>query len=841
MNADSLLPWLDRTGFEAGRVLGSVLWQSSLLLLLVAAIAWFLRRRRAAVRHALWAAAVALVPLLPLLGYAVSLAEAPQAPIRVMPMYAAPAPAATTLSPAETVMPSAAGEPTAAEPPSPPQTRLLFAYPWAMSLAVYAMGAAALLALVVVGRLRLGRWARTGRLVTEARALAAFRAAQVRFRLPRSVIVVESRHATGPMTVGTVRPVVVLPAGFVSAASDAELAAVAVHELAHVGRRDALVLGWLSLVRAVLFFHPLVWLACRQVAALAEAACDDAVLETTAQPLGYAKMLARMAEATPRRALAAELAAGFLLSKGSLLRRVEAILSDRRDRLGRLSRAALAATVLAAAASVALALALPLAERTAPEESSRAAVTDRDPVPLAEGWGLARTGLQTRLVPEDNAYTLGKAVRVRLELRNVGEAPQTYRDRPFDTQEPLEVRGPAGRPVPYIAGPCQVMVHPETIEPGQMRVLFKEFDVANDYLMIEPGRYTIWFKGEPQPVGPGEVNAGVPQSGRLTIQVGPGEVSPRLRALKRLIDVTPSGWFFGAAEARDGPVTPNGREAGRGMRVYYGTGKGPGSIFLQLCVTDSAVGKSAAPLPSNVLPSEYLGATAVGHAYLSAPAGTEIAWPRYRQTILAALNSKPLGPDAGEAGAKESLIEAQMFLVPPEGRRAIDAMVPDDLFDKGYEGGVGVIAGAKAAAFREPAPKRDPIVGLGSPRLMVRDDQQGTFTVGEQTPAGASALDDKNLRPDMRLLVVAARTVPESAAVLVRVHAVFRRKPDNGDARVVDRAEAWADRVLKPDEVLVLRAPVRQITTVNVGTTSEIDQGGAVYVILRAKQAPGPA
>ncbi|KPJ73318.1 MAG: hypothetical protein AMS14_06615, partial [Planctomycetes bacterium DG_20] len=59
-----------------------------------------------------------------------------------------------------------------------------------------------------------------------------------------------------------------------------------------------------------------------------------------------------------------ELAAGFILSRGAFLKRVEAILSDRRDRIRRLSRAALVATILAAAVSVALALALPLGQQT---------------------------------------------------------------------------------------------------------------------------------------------------------------------------------------------------------------------------------------------------------------------------------------------------------------------------------------------------------------------------------------------------------------------------------------------------------------------------------------------
>ncbi|MEA3366960.1 MAG: M56 family metallopeptidase, partial [Planctomycetota bacterium] len=336
----------------------------------------------------LWAAAVAAVPLLPLLGWAVSQADAPQAPIRVMPVYRSPAPA-----PAVSAAPMLAETPAEtllAEHPEEAKAPSLLDYPWALALAAYAAGATTLLALVGVGRLRLGRWARTGRRISRGRVPAAFRAAAARFSVNKPVTIVESRHVASPLTIGTLRPVVLLPAGFASATSDEELLAIAIHEMVHVRRCDALILGWLSVVRAALFLHPLIWLACRQVASLAEAACDDAVLEATGEPVGYAKMLVRMAEAMPHRALATELAAGFLLSKGSLLRRVEAILSDRREQIRRLSRVALGVTLLAGAASVALALALPLAERDSGAEETAASPAPVDtsdkraaPPPLA--------------------------------------------------------------------------------------------------------------------------------------------------------------------------------------------------------------------------------------------------------------------------------------------------------------------------------------------------------------------------------------------------------------------------------------------------------------------------
>jgi len=378
MNAADWWSALDKAGFHVLRVLLSVLWQSSVLLAAVGVIAYALRRRRASVRHAVWTAAILVAPLLPLLGWVASSTGTPQAEIPVIPIYAAwqagPAEPATEL-PAAT---------SAAEEISPvvlpvvrrPDKFSPLSYPWALAFLGYAAGAAFLLSLVNVGRIRLGRWVRKGRPMTDARVVEVFEAARGRFRISRGFAVVESEHAHAPMTIGTLHPAIVLPVGLAEKLSDSELEAVAIHELAHVKRKDALLLTLLSFVRAVLFFHPLVWLGCRQASVLAESACDDAVLDATGEPLPYAKMLARLAEGLPRRMLSTELAAGIVLSKSAFLRRVTAILSDRRDRIRKLSRWALAATVLAGVVSIALAAALPLKEKATEVAEGTSTKTD---------------------------------------------------------------------------------------------------------------------------------------------------------------------------------------------------------------------------------------------------------------------------------------------------------------------------------------------------------------------------------------------------------------------------------------------------------------------------------
>jgi hypothetical protein len=83
-------------------------------------------------------------------------------------------------------------------------------------------------------------------------------------------------------------------------------------------------------------------------------------------------MLTRLAEELPRRAISTELAAGILFSKSFFIRRVEAILSDRRDQIRKFSRITVTATVLCAMISIAVALAVPLGEKSKPSAPSPA-------------------------------------------------------------------------------------------------------------------------------------------------------------------------------------------------------------------------------------------------------------------------------------------------------------------------------------------------------------------------------------------------------------------------------------------------------------------------------------
>ena len=75
----------------------------------------------------------------------------------------------------------------------------------------------------------------------------------------------------------------------------AVLRSVVLHEHCHLLRRDPLIEVICAIVCSVYWFHPLVWLAARQMRREREHACDDRVLELGVNPADYAQHMIQIA------------------------------------------------------------------------------------------------------------------------------------------------------------------------------------------------------------------------------------------------------------------------------------------------------------------------------------------------------------------------------------------------------------------------------------------------------------------------------------------------------------------------------------------------------------------
>src|ERR1700722_4883298 len=117
-----------------------------------------------------------------------------------------------------------------------------------------------------------------------------------RLGITRQVSLYISHHIQGPLTIGVVRSVVIVPASALMALSPEQLEAVLAHELAHVRRADYLWNLIQTMVETLLFFHPAVWWLGHRLREQRELCCDDVAVESCADPLVYATALLRLEE-----------------------------------------------------------------------------------------------------------------------------------------------------------------------------------------------------------------------------------------------------------------------------------------------------------------------------------------------------------------------------------------------------------------------------------------------------------------------------------------------------------------------------------------------------------------
>ncbi len=159
------------------------------------------------------------------------------------------------------------------------------------------------------------------------------------FGIKRQVRVFTSQQVSMPMTVGSFRPVIILPPDLARSLSTAEFESVIAHELAHIKRWDYLTNLLQRLVQSYLFFHPAVWSIGKHLVIERELACDDWAVKTC-EPRRYANCLTKLVELlSESKPFAA--AAGILFGKHVISRRVEMILNRDRNATTAVSKPAL--------------------------------------------------------------------------------------------------------------------------------------------------------------------------------------------------------------------------------------------------------------------------------------------------------------------------------------------------------------------------------------------------------------------------------------------------------------------------------------------------------------------
>jgi bla regulator protein BlaR1 len=276
--ADTLFPLL-----ASGALKGAV------LLLAAMGVARLLRNQPAAVRHAVWTMALAGVLLLPALSLAPGLPTL-DAPVAGLAAFDADRPLALRAPwerDAATPQASMRSEDGIAAQ-APARVRLADAL-----VVLWILGAALALVREAAGQARASRLAARAMADAAPSIRDAMRDA-VRESGGRAVLVRLSDEVGGPVTLGVLRPMILLPTGAAEWPAE-RLRPALLHELAHVARRDCATDLIARLACALWWFNPLVWTALRRARAERERACDDRVLAARVQPVGYAALLVDVA------------------------------------------------------------------------------------------------------------------------------------------------------------------------------------------------------------------------------------------------------------------------------------------------------------------------------------------------------------------------------------------------------------------------------------------------------------------------------------------------------------------------------------------------------------------
>ncbi len=154
-----------------------------------------------------------------------------------------------------------------------------------------------------------------------------------KFGIHQSISLLQSELVKVPVTVGHLKPVILIPFGLIFQLPAEQIETILVHELAHIRRRDYLVNLLQSLLETIFFFNPgLLWLS-SLIKEERETCCDDIVLANTSVKSNYLEALLAFHSQLPARS---DLAVG--LGGNQLVNRLKRIINHENKRLNKMEK-----------------------------------------------------------------------------------------------------------------------------------------------------------------------------------------------------------------------------------------------------------------------------------------------------------------------------------------------------------------------------------------------------------------------------------------------------------------------------------------------------------------------
>ena len=291
----------------------------------------------------------------------------PQIPVSVLPQVPAASPAVPVPSPA---------------PVSPPEPFGLTPEALRVLAAMWALGAAAMLAYKAVVWLRLRRRVfRWNRPVSSQEARLVFWSCKRRIGVRGPLALWENPQVRSPLAAGLLRPMVVIPAAELDRQ---ELGYLFSHELTHIKCRDLWVRFFAVLAQVLHWYNPLAYVLSRSIQTVSEQSCDERVAGPLSREERYAygNMILKLASGA---AGSGDWAASLSTRECIERRLIRVLRTEKLQGCRRLAALALALAILACGGGAALAARDPLPVSKEAREPARTVTALPAETPVKSG------------------------------------------------------------------------------------------------------------------------------------------------------------------------------------------------------------------------------------------------------------------------------------------------------------------------------------------------------------------------------------------------------------------------------------------------------------------------
>ncbi|SDZ74368.1 BlaR1 peptidase M56 [Arachidicoccus rhizosphaerae] len=277
---ETLFNWLSSPAFKAlGMSLLSSLWQAAILYFLTYALIWLNRNSAARIKYNLAAVGslIATIWFIQTFIYYLNLETSLSGQIKeqsaALFYFPGNFPVLTT------VYPGAATE-----------TGFHLSKCIPLALIIYFIGVTILLFKVLFSYLQTRQLKTSGLFTAPVQYMQHLAATSKQFNIASRVQLYLSDKINTPLMMGYLKPIILLPVSIITHLSAVQIEAIITHELAHIRRQDYLVNFIMSIVEALFFFNPFIWLLSKIMREEREKACDELVIKSVA-PYTYATAL----------------------------------------------------------------------------------------------------------------------------------------------------------------------------------------------------------------------------------------------------------------------------------------------------------------------------------------------------------------------------------------------------------------------------------------------------------------------------------------------------------------------------------------------------------------------